>query len=55
MKLIIVTLWVRVVIAQVPSNQSLANRLVVKSAGKTRTGNRNGSPKPDESRMQALY
>jgi hypothetical protein len=55
MKLIIVTQWVRVVMAQVPSNRSLANRLVVKSEGKARTGNRNGRPKPDESRMQALY
>jgi len=55
MKLVIVTQWVRVVMAQVPSNLSLANRLVVKSAGKARTGDRNGSPKPDGSRVQALY
>jgi len=55
MKLVNVIQWVRVVMAQVPPNKSLANRLVVKSAGKTRTGNRNGSPKPDGSRLQALY
>jgi len=36
---------------QVPPDQSWASRSVVKSAGKPG----NGSPKPDGSRMQALY
>ena len=46
-----VTQWVRVVMTQVPPGQSLANRPVEESAGKPG----NGSPKPDNSRMQALY
>jgi hypothetical protein len=36
---------------QVPPDQSLTSRSVVKPEGKPG----NGSPKPDESRMQALY
>src|ERR1700750_1395767 len=51
MKLDNVTQWVRVDTAQVPPDQSLANRSEEKSAGKPG----NGSPKPDGSRVQALY
>ena len=38
-------------VVQVPPDQSLASGSVVKSEGKPG----NGSPKPDGSRMQALY
>jgi hypothetical protein len=51
MKLDTVTQWVRVDTAQVPPDQSLANRSEEKAAGKPG----NGSPKPDGSRVQALY
>jgi len=50
-KEVIVTQWVRAVVAQVPPDQSLAGRSVVKSEDNPG----NGSPKPDGSRMQALY
>ena len=49
MKLVIVTQWVRSK-SQVPPDQSLANRSVVKSEDQTS----NGGPKPDGSRIQAV-
>jgi hypothetical protein len=51
MKLDDVPQWVRVDTAQVPPDPSLANRSEETSAGQPG----NGSPKPDGSRVQALY
>ena len=50
MKFDIVTQWVKAAMAQVPPDQSLVSRPVVKSAGKPG----NGSPKPDGARPQAV-
>jgi hypothetical protein len=52
MKLVTVTQWVpQGILWEVPPDQRLATRSVEKSAGKP--GDR--SPKPDGSRMQAVY